>query len=165
MAATGGGHCKIYHTIRMKINITILLSFLFTAVLFTSCDIETSDNGDLDGFWHLERVDTLSTGGSTDLSQAKLFWSFEVKLMALQGGSDRFYLRFNQTSDSLTVLSPYYNRGHEENDSTGDIPVTDPTAMSQYGIDSLEVHYKKEALSGSKMVLRSRRLRLYFKKF
>lgn len=146
-------------------NISILISFLFTVFLFSSCDLETSDNGDLDGFWHLERVDTLSTGGTTDLSQAKLFWSFEVKMMGLQGGSERFYLRFNQTSDSLTVLSPYYNRGHEENDSTGDIPVTDPKVMIEYGIDSLEVHYKKEVLSGSKMVLRSHRLRLYFRKF
>lgn len=145
----------------------ILISFglIFSVFLFTSCDLETSDNGDLDGFWHLERVDTLSTGGTADLSDAKLFWSFEVKLMALQGGSDRFYLRFRQTSDSLTVFSPYYNAGHEEGVATGDIPVSDPSAMSQYGIDSLEVHYKKETLSGSKMVLRSRRLRLYFKKF
>lgn len=146
-------------------NISILISFLFTVFLFSSCDLETSDNGDLDGFWHLERVDTLSTGGTTDLSQAKLFWSFEVKMMGLQGGSERFYLRFNQTSDSLTVLSPYYNRGHEGNDSTGDIPVTDPKAMIEYGIDNLEVHYKKEALSSSKMVLRSHRLKLYFRKF
>ena len=26
------------------------------------CSIEMSDNGELDGYWHLERVDTLSTG-------------------------------------------------------------------------------------------------------
>ena len=89
----------------------------------------------------------------------------EVKLMSLQGGSDGFFFRFRQTSDSLTIFTPYYNRGHDEGEGSGDIPVTDPSAMKQYGIDSLEVHYKKEALSGKKMVLRSRRLRLYFRKF
>ena len=148
----------------MKTKLSIFFLSLFAALL-ASCDLETSDDGDLDGFWHLERVDTLSTGGSTDLSEAKFFWAFEVKLMALQGGSERFYLRFRQTTDSLTVLSPYYNKGHEQGEGTGDVPVTDAAALSQYGIDSLEVHYQKEALSGSKMVLRSRRLRLYFKKF
>jgi len=146
-------------------NITILLLSLFSFFLFTSCDLESIDNGDLDGFWHLERVDTLSTGGSADLSQSKLFWAFEVKLMSLQGGSDGFFFRFRQTSDSLTIFTPYYNRGHDEGEGSGDIPVTDPSAMKQYGIDSLEVLYKKEALSGKKMVLRSRRLRLYFRKF
>ena len=36
--------------------------FIFsTLLLFCSCDIESSKNGDLDGFWHLERVDTIST--------------------------------------------------------------------------------------------------------
>lgn len=149
----------------MKTKLSIFFLSLLAAALLASCDLETSDNGDLDGFWHLERVDTLSTGGSTDLSEAKLFWAFEVKLMALQGGSERFYLRFRQTADSLTVFTPYYNKGHEQGEGTGDVPVTDPSALSQYGIDSLEVRYRKEALSGSKMVLRSRRLRLYFKKF
>ena len=37
---------------------TIIAAWL-TAVLSASCEIETSDNGDLDGFWHLERVDTI----------------------------------------------------------------------------------------------------------
>lgn len=149
----------------MKTYISIFFVSLLAVLLCASCDLETSDNGDLDGFWHLERVDTLSTGGTCDLSDSELFWSFEVRLMALQGGSDRFYLRFRQTEDSLTVFSPYYNAGHEGGSATGDIPVSDPSAMAQYGIDSLEVHYKKEALSSSKMILRSPRLRLYFRKF
>ena len=36
-----------------------------------SCEIETSHNGDLDGFWHLTGVDTLATGGKRDLAHAK----------------------------------------------------------------------------------------------
>lgn len=52
--------------------------FLFFIIgiglLLTSCDIETSDNGDLDGYWHLVRVDTLATGVSSDLSETRVFW-------------------------------------------------------------------------------------------
>ena len=28
------------------------------ALVMSSCEMETTDNGDLDGFWHLESVDT-----------------------------------------------------------------------------------------------------------
>ena len=31
--------------------------------VLAGCDIETSDNGDLDGMWRLESVDTLASGG------------------------------------------------------------------------------------------------------
>ena len=34
----------------------------------TSCEVETSGNGELDGFWHLERIDSLQNGGSKDLT-------------------------------------------------------------------------------------------------
>ena len=40
-----------------------ILYIFSTLLLFCSCDIESSKNGDLDGFWHLERVDTISTSG------------------------------------------------------------------------------------------------------
>ena len=39
----------------------------------TSCTIESSDNGKLDGFWHMEQVDTLATGGTQDLSDSLMF--------------------------------------------------------------------------------------------
>jgi len=35
----------------------IVMAFAISAMM--SCEIETSGNGDLDGFWHLVRVDTL----------------------------------------------------------------------------------------------------------
>ena len=46
------------------------LSAIALSMLFTACgiDFEGSDNGKLDGFWHLEKVDTLATGGVTDYS-------------------------------------------------------------------------------------------------
>ena len=41
-----------------------IAAILTTALTLASCELETSDNGKFDGFWHLERVDTLATGGS-----------------------------------------------------------------------------------------------------
>ncbi len=144
----------------------VFLVAVFMALCLVSCDLETSDNGKLDGFWHLERIDTLATGGSLDTSGDKVFWAIQVSLLQLQGGSGSFYFRFKQDSDSLTIFSPYTNEGHEETlGEGGNKPVSDPTVLRDYGIDALETHYKKEALDGSRMILRSRRLRLIFRKF
>lgn len=142
------------------------ITVLLMSLCLVSCDLETGDNGSLDGFWHLERIDTLATGGSLDTSGKKMFWSFQVRLLMLQGGSSSFYFRFKQDGDSLTLSSPYTSEGHEETlGDGGNKPVADPTAFSDYGIEALETHYKKEALDGSRMILRSRRLRLVFRKF
>ncbi len=144
----------------------VFLVAVFMALCLVSCDLETSDNGKLDGFWHLERIDTLATGGSLDTSGDKVFWAIQVRLLQLQGGSGSFYFRFKQDSDSLTIFSPYTNEGHEETlGEGGNKPVSDPTLLRDYGIDALETHYKKEALDGSRMILCSRRLRLIFRKF
>ena len=91
----------------MKKYIIIMIATLALA----SCDIESSDNGKLDGFWHLERVDTLATGGSTDYSDQLAFWGAQLHLISAKdlgtGGHERYYLRFQQTSDSLNITGAY----------------------------------------------------------
>ena len=44
--------------------------YLWTVVCtaLVACDVETSDNGRLDGYWHLTGVDTLATSGHRDVS-------------------------------------------------------------------------------------------------
>ena len=144
----------------------MFLVAVFMSSCLMSCDLETSDNGKLDGFWHLERIDTLATGRALDMSGEKVFWSFQVNLLQLQGGSSSFYFRFNQDADSVSIHSPYTADDHEETlGDGGNKPVADPNLLRDYGIDALETHYKKEALDGSRMILRSRRLRLMFRKF
>ena len=136
----------------------------------SSCTIETSDNGKLDGFWHLERIDTLDTGNSGDYSQKRIFWGVENKLIHIKDvdtASEQFYLRFEQTSDQLQITKAYADHWHQDRgDNGGDIPVDQPTDdLRHLGINALPETFQKEALDGSKMVLRSDRFRLYFKKF
>ncbi|SDZ83522.1 Lipocalin-like domain-containing protein [Segatella bryantii] len=150
---------------RIKYNLTGFLFLMMSAVICSSCTLETSDNGDLDGFWHLEAIDTLATGGHHDLSDQKLFWGVEHKLIALQGSDFRFYFRFTYTGDSLKLFSPYINHWHQDKEDGGDIPVDDPEILRPYGIQNLEENFAVEALSGSKMILRSKELKLYFTNF
>ena len=135
-------------------------------VSLASCEIETSDNGDFDGFWHLERVDTLATGGTCDLSKKRVFWGVQYKLISVydtdKEGTFGYYLRFTQTRDKIVTMSPYKNNWHQDN---GDIPVDDPTQLAPYGINNLEEEFVKEKLNGGQMILRSKTLRLKFKRF
>ena len=139
-------------------------------VSLASCEIETSDNGDFDSFWHLERVDTLATGGTCDLSKKRVFWGVQYKLISVydtdKEGTFGYYLRFTQTRDKIVTKSPYKNNWHQDNgEDGGDIPVDDPTQLAPYGINNLEEEFVKEKLNGGQMILRSKTLRLKFKRF
>ncbi len=153
----------------MKKYILIIIATLALA----SCEIESSDNGKLDGYWHLERVDTLATGGTTDYSNQLAFWGAQLHLIGLRDQGDgthqRYYLRFRQTADSLNITKAYEDHWHEDNqngEEGGDIPVEEPTSdLRYYGINNLPEGFAKERLDGSRMVLRSKTLRLTFRRF
>lgn len=141
-----------------------------SALMFSSCTLESSDNGDLDGFWHLESVDTLATGKAEDFSQHYVFWGVEHKLIAVKEtdtNREKFYFRFEQTGDSLKITQVYKNHWHQDQgEEGGDIPVDELSDdLQHYGINALPEGFKKEALSGSKMILKSKTVRLKFKKF
>ena len=143
---------------------------LFLQLGFTSCDLESSDNGDLDGFWHLERIDTLATGRSADLSKLHVFWGIEYKLISAREtdyGKESMYFRFEQTNDSLKITKVYLDHGHQDKGPLGgDIPLNRVTAdLRYYGVNDIPEGFAKEALNGSKMILRSKTLRLQFRKF
>ena len=53
--------------------VCFLLMLMLCSALLNSCEVDSSDNGDLDGFWHLESVDTLATGGRCDYSNQRVF--------------------------------------------------------------------------------------------
>lgn len=152
------------------ISTTILLC---AATLLASCTIESSDNGPLDGLWHLERVDTLATGGSANLADGYIFWGTQKDLIycydAANGSVGAYYLRFRQTADSLHINKIFIDHGHEDNpdhEQGGDIPVESIDAnLRHFGLNALPEHYLKEAMDGSRMTLRTGRLRLKFRKF
>lgn len=136
----------------------------FLVFSFTSCELETSGNGDLDGFWHLVQVDTLQTGGVKDTSKDLFFWSFQVNLLEFSDRSYQipiFMARFNHENGQLKVTQPcLYNRD-EGNEMVTEENVKD---ISPYGLNALEETFRVEELSGSRMTLSNGTLRLYFKK-
>lgn len=156
-----------------QLTIKSLLATLATTLLLASCNVETSDNGHLDGFWHLEQVDTLATGGTTDYSSGYVFWGVQKDLIYIKDSSNSsvgaYYLRFNQTQDSLHITKIYLDHGHEDNpyhEQGGDIPVEAiDRNLRFFGLNALPEHFKKEAINGNRMILSTKKLRLKFKKF
>ena len=155
-------------TKKYKIVHAMMVAFVAISMFaFSSCELESSDNGKLDGFWHLESIDSLENGKTVDMSKLYVFWGIEYKLIAAtqyDNNTERMFFRFEQTSDSLKITQAFINHGHQDNG--GDIPLTEITNdLRYYGINNLPEGFAKEALSGSKMILRSKTLRLKFKKF
>ena len=155
-------------TKKYKIVHAMMVAFVAISMFaFSSCELESSDNGKLDGFWHLESIDSLENGKTVDMSKLHVFWGIEYKLIAAtqyDNNTERMFFRFEQTSDSLKITQAFINHGHQDNG--GDIPLTEITNdLRYYGINNLPEGFAKEALSGNKMILRSKTLRLKFKKF
>ncbi len=140
------------------------------ALLLASCTIETSGNGALDGFWHLEQVDTLTTGGVADLSEQLIFWGVQYKLLSLKDAkryvNSDFYLRFEHSGDQLRVYQPYIASGHESDlYDGGDKPLENAALLAPYGINQLDETFHVDELKSGRMVLSTDQLRLHFRKF
>lgn len=138
----------------------IMLSVL-SLFFLVGCELETTDNGDLDGYWHLEQVDSLSSQRSIDYGQARIFWSIQFKLLQLSDLENNSII-YNLVYDNhqLTLADPYmFDR------ADGDTLVTDVEVLRRYGVNALQETMKVVSLQSDRMVLESPVLRLHFKKY
>lgn len=139
------------------------ITFLFAALLLlTSCEIEFSNNGKLDGFWQLIAVDTLATQHTSDLKTSGRTWAFQGRLLEMRdtkGGYSDLYFSFEHRGDSLFLDSPYLS-----DRDVDDIKITDINIVRPYGVNGLKEGFEIESLSNNKLILRSKTLRLLFKK-
>ena len=147
-----------------KSNILVFLLPVL-ALLFSSCSLETdNDAGDLEGMWHLVRIEESVTNTHTDVSNEVIFWSFQAKLLQMEDKTGQHYsylYRFRIDNDQLTLTSPY--QFDREN---GDRSLTAYEAtLGLYGIKSLTPMFRIEKIDRRKMILNDGAVRLYFDKF
>lgn len=138
-----------------------VFAIISVALSLAACTLETSGNGDLDGFWHLTAVDTLATGGYSNYSDKQVFWMFQGKLYNMKEftSGQAVVGHFRHVGDSLFI-----DDVHENNKMVDDPTITDATRLKIYGIDALCERFSIISLSSGKMTLQSGTLRLYFKK-
>ena len=143
---------------------TYILIILIFGCWITSCEV--SDNGDLDGYWYMTRLDSVESGKTVDMHNRQLTWSFQVNLMQTFDGSHDHWdsimmFRFDHTGNQLIISDPFiYNRleGDEFLDST------QYWKLKHYGINDIPTCFKVEKLNRKKMRLSDHVVRLYFEK-
>lgn len=140
----------------------IIVSFLLTV---TSCDgFKVSNNGDLDGMWHLVNVDSLEQAIDVDYSEQSIFWSFQADLLYVDDKTlhhEPCLLRFDYFIGNLSVFDPYIYNNKDEADEK----IYDKIYLLPYGINALEEKFKIEELNRKSLVLRSNTLLLRFRRY
>ena len=143
----------------------ILILPLLLALL-SAC--ERSNNGDLDGMWHITRIDSVKSGASADVRKDLKFWSFQDKLTQLYNHKtdweykEILMTRFEHLEGKLIISSPFiYNR------LDGDIFLSDDSLYLLYphGINCVPDTFAVEHLDRKKMQLADDVVRLYFEKY
>ena len=76
-----------------------------------------------------------------------------------KGGYSDLYFSFEHRGDSLFLDSPYLSDRDAD-----DIKITDINIVRPYGVNGLKEGFEIESLSNNKLILRSKTLRLLFKK-
>lgn len=136
--------------------------FAFAALL-AACTIEHSENGRLDGFWHLERIDTIATGRVGDYSNRLLYWAVQGTLLQTSdfdvSSLPLFVMHFEHGDGKLRVYDVHHN-----DRPNGDPEIDDLNDLRPCGINATDETFHVEQLTGSTMILRGDMLRLYFKK-
>ena len=151
----------------MKTSLTRFFLIISVISLMTACHMESSENGHLDGFWHLVRVDTLSTDtlsivGTSDLSQDYFFWAFQFQLLSVrntQKSPEEYFLRFQRQGDELVLSQPfqYVLQGK-------DAPVENIDLLRPFGINNQEERFRIVHLSSRRMTLQNKFLVLTMQK-
>jgi hypothetical protein len=131
---------------------------------FVSCGdlIETSDNGKLDGMWHLTRIDTLATGRGVDMAKGRKYLSVQGSILQVHDADEgeKYMFRFSHTENRLELSDARLNDRMQ-----GDPMVSDVNVLAPYGINSLNETFIVEKLTRKRLVLVSVKLRLEYRKF
>ncbi len=141
---------------------------LLMVFVLSGCTLVTdNDGGQLEGMWHLTRIEPVSAASNSaveDLSEQHIFWSFQARLLELDdktGTHSSYLYRFAVDNGELRLTSPYlFDR------ENGDKPMEAyDSVLSVYGVKSLTPVYKIESIGGRRMILNDGTVRLCFQKF
>lgn len=136
---------------------------ILSTLSIVSCEIETSNNGKLDGNWQLRQIDTITTGGSTDMSQSYIYWSVENNLLQVRdidNNNLKILFRFEKQGDSLTLRDPHFVVTKDEL-----VPLENDSLLQPLGIYGVQEGFQIQQLSNTRMTLQNHLLKLHFRKY
>ena len=134
-------------------------------LMLTACDMERSNNGDLDGFWQLtSKTDKYAKCGAVDMRDSGITWSFQEKLLELRDVKkvhQDIIGDFVHQGGTLSVSRFYF-----VDRDKGDVRIDDPiTYLVPYGVAWLNDQFQVLELNSDEMILESERFQLKFRKY
>ena len=149
----------------------LLILIPIIACYMAACDFEMSDNGDLDGYWQCRQIDTLATGGTTDMRPASIFLSVQAHMLEFRDNTrtDRnIIFRFEKAADILRLWNPV-----ADNRQVSDSLIHNPQTLECYAItdvtvkadSTLETQFRITDFSSDNMTLMNSKYRLHYRKY
>lgn len=146
--------------------LTHLLYICFLVLGLSACELETSDNGSLDGFWQLSAIDSLNNGHSADMRQSSIYWGVQVNLLNIRDlkRKESFMFRFELKNDTLRLYAPVKDIRPSASEVL-DERVMNSMELRHIGLSRLDEKFKVLHLTGSRMTLESEHFRMHFRKY
>ena len=135
------------------------LLYIVLGMMMTSCTLETSKNGDLDGMWFMTSVDTLTTNGTADVRAQFITWSFQVHLMQLRHPKNTLNFRFLHEGNLLILKDAFF-----DDRMNGDPAVTDIETLREVGLLQFQDTFSIVSLNSDNLDIANRQYRYHFRK-
>ena len=139
----------------------LLIYIIGVGLLMTACDIERSDNGDLDGLWPMTSKELLGTYKVNDMKDANVSWAFQggmvqMNCMAIQEVTAQFSLIDNYLK--------IWNVNHFTH-VAGDTKIDSVEVLYDLGIYQLQETFQVLELNKNTLRLQNDSVRLVFRKY
>ncbi len=148
--------------IERKISMRSFIYTLLVCFSLSACEIETSNNGALDGNWQLRQIDTLATMGVCDMTHSDIYWGIETDLLQVRdidNGDLRIMFHFERRNDSLRIFNPFHVLTKDNL-----LPLKNDSLLQPLGIVGTEERFYVEELKSNTLQLKSLYYRLHFRK-
>lgn len=140
-----------------------LLYIILSCLILTACELETPNNGKLDGNWQLRQIDTLATRGTCDMSYSYIYWAVESHLLQVRdidNKNQKILFRFEKQGDELMIHSPHFVQTKDEL-----IPLKNDSLLTPLGIVGIKDTFLIEKLNHEHLILRNQRYQLHFRRY
>ena len=140
----------------------LIYIIVITLLTLTSCELNLSTNGKLDGLWQMTEIQ-VKGDQPQKVTEQQLTWAFQFKLLELRSSNSpsvHALCRFEHKGDSLRVYQPLRASFHES-----DIPFENAEELHPYGLYTLDEHFKVENLNSDRMILSSDSVRVIFRRY
>lgn len=146
----------------------IIICFVIFAIL-SSCEMEMSSNGVLDGYWQMTEMQWKGCDRATDMRDSGVYWAVEFKLLEINslknkpGYPRRYICRFEHTGETLRVFEPRVEL-HDISDTLV-TAASDKKELRESGLHDADVTYAIIQLTSDRMELKSDSVRMVFRKY